>query len=47
MSKLCIALESKFVSIETKIEKKIEKIKNLFNDQNKLLDEKFDIDRLL
>ena len=46
MTKLCAELELKFFNFEAKVEEKIEKVKNVFNDQSKLLDEKFSIDRL-
>ena len=46
MSNFFAELELKFFNFETKIEKKIEKVKNVFNDESKLLDEKFSIDHL-
>ena len=46
MSKLCIELESKFATIEAKIEKKKENVNIIFNNQSKLLDDKFNIDYL-
>ena len=46
MSKLCQELEFKFSNIETRIENKNISINHLYNDQVKLLNENFNIERL-
>ena len=46
MSKQCREQEAKFANIETKLEKKIERVNILYSDEVKLLNEKFNIDHL-